>query len=70
MCLAVPNKVIKIKNKQAVVRSGLHSHKVSLDLVKNVKVGDYLIIHGDLALHKITIPEAKKILKMIKKAKK
>lgn len=65
MCLATPSKVIKIKNGCAIVKSGKHTHQANLSLVKNVKIGDYVIVHGDLALNKIQKQEAKKILKMI-----
>lgn len=65
MCLAIPNKVIKIKENQATVQSGHHQHQVNLDLVKNVRIGDYLLIHEKLAINKMPKTEAKKILKMI-----
>lgn len=66
MCLAIPNKVIKIEKNQAIVQSGGHEHRVNLDLVKNIKVGDYLLIHDKLAINKLGKTEAKKILKIIK----
>ena len=65
MCLAIPNKVIKIEENQATVQSGHHQHQVNLDLVKNVRIGDYLLIHNEMALNKMPKTEAKKILKMI-----
>ncbi len=65
MCLATPSKVIKIKDNWAFVESGDHHHKVKLDLLENVKIGDYLLVHGDLAINKLPEQEAKKILEMI-----
>ncbi len=65
MCLAFPSKVIKIKGKWAYVQSDDHQHRVNLSLVKNVKIGDYLLAHGDLAINKVAESDAKKILKMI-----
>lgn len=65
MCLALPSKVIKIKGKKAIVQSGDHQHQVSLSLLKNVKKNDYLLIHNDLAINKVSKTDAKKILKMI-----
>ncbi len=67
MCLATPSKVIKIEDNQAVVQSGDHTHQVSLDLIKDIKIGDYLLIHGELAIQKVPEAEAKKIIKMIEK---
>ena len=65
MCLATPSKVIKLDNNEAIVESGDHEHRVNLDLVKNIKIGDYLLIHNEMALNKIPETEAKKILDMI-----
>jgi len=65
MCLATPSKVIKIQKNQATVQSGDHRHQVNLDLIKDVKLGDYLLIHNNMALNKMPKTEAKKILKMI-----
>lgn len=65
MCLATPSKVIKIKNGWAIVRSGDHNHKVKLDLLADVKIGDYLLVHDDLAINKLPKQEAKKIIQMI-----
>lgn len=65
MCLATPSKVIKIKGQWATVQSGNHEHRVNLSLLKNVKLGDYLLIHDELAINKVPKTEAKRILKMI-----
>jgi len=65
MCLATPSKVIRIKDKWAMVEAGDHQHRVSLSLLKNVKIGDYLLIHDQLAINKLPKTEAKKILSMI-----
>ena len=65
MCLAFPSKVIKVKGKWADVQSNDHKHRVNLSLLKNVKVGDYLLIHDELAINKVPKTEAKRILKMI-----
>ncbi len=67
MCLATPFKIIKIEGDWVTVRSAKHTHKANLSLIKNAKKGDYVIIHGDLALNKIQKQEAEQILKMIKK---
>jgi len=67
MCLATPSKVIKIKKDWVTVKTPGHSHKVNICLLKNVKIGDYLLIHGELALNKIPKSEAEKILKLTQK---
>ncbi|NQV00717.1 MAG: HypC/HybG/HupF family hydrogenase formation chaperone [Parcubacteria group bacterium] len=65
MCLATPSKVIKIEKDWATVQSNNHQHKANLSLVKNVKIGDYLLIHDNLAINKVPKTEAKRILKIV-----
>jgi len=69
MCLATPSKVIKIEKDWAMVQSGDHEHRVNLSLLKNVKLGDYLLIHDELAINKVPKTEAKRILEMITKVR-
>jgi hydrogenase expression/formation protein HypC len=66
MCLAIPGKVVKISGKKAQVQFQDHAHEVDLSLVKDARIGDYLIIHKDMALNKIPADEALRILVMIK----
>ena len=68
MCLAVPSKVIKINGEWADVQSLNHTHKANINLLKNknINLGDYLLVHGDLAIQKVSKNEALKILKMVK----
>jgi hydrogenase assembly chaperone HypC/HupF len=67
MCLATPMRVIKIQKEKAIVQGEGHTHEVDISLIKNkkVKVGDFILAHGDLAIHKLPLKEAKKILKFI-----
>jgi len=65
MCLATPMKIIEIKGKTAIVKTGSHKHKVNLTLIKNPEVHDYVLAHGNIAINKIPKDEAEKILKMI-----
>ncbi|MBU1179090.1 HypC/HybG/HupF family hydrogenase formation chaperone [Patescibacteria group bacterium] len=65
MCLAIPSKIVDIKEGWATVRSDKHNHRANLSLVKDVKVGDYVLVHGDMVLNKVEKEEAEKILKMV-----
>jgi len=66
MCFATPGKVIKIKGKMATIKMPNHRHQVDISLLKNVKVGDYLLVHQKMAINKIPRAEAEKILKLKK----
>ncbi len=65
MCLAIPCKIIKIEDEKAIVEGNNHNHEVSLTLIKNARVGDYILVHGDMALNKVEKEEALRIIKMV-----
>lgn len=67
MCLAEPMKIIKINGKKAVAEAGGHSCAVDLNLIKEPKIGDYILVHADMAINKVPEDEALKITEMIKK---
>jgi hydrogenase expression/formation protein HypC len=67
MCLAVPSKIIKIEGVKATVQSENHTHEADLSLLDGAQVGDYVLVHGDLAINKVPGDEADRILKMISK---
>lgn len=65
MCLATPMKIKEINGNKAVVESGSHSHEVNIDLLKDAMVGDFVLVHGDMAINKVSKGEAEKILEII-----
>jgi hydrogenase assembly chaperone HypC/HupF len=65
MCLATPMKIKEIKGLRAIVGDDKHSHEIDLSLIKESKIGDYVLAHGDMAINKVAPEEAKKILKII-----
>jgi hydrogenase expression/formation protein HypC len=63
MCLAIPARVVELSGADmAVVDLGGVRKEVSLALVEDVAVGDYLIIHVGFALNKLDPEEAEKTL--------
>lgn len=65
MCLASPGKVIKIKKDWAEVKIADHSRKINISLLKNIKAGDYLLAHGEMAINKVSRAEAEKIIEFV-----
>ncbi|MCC7571792.1 MAG: HypC/HybG/HupF family hydrogenase formation chaperone [Candidatus Methanofastidiosum sp.] len=57
MCLAVPGKVIEIKNTVGIVDFNGVKREVRLDLV-DVKIGDYVIVHTGFAIEKMNEKDA------------
>lgn len=53
MCLAVPGLITALDNYSAIIDiMGLES-KVNVQLIENLKVGDYVLIHAGCAIQKI-----------------
>lgn len=65
MCLAVPSKIVEIKdNNIAVVDVGGVKKEILIDLLDEVKVGEYVLLHAGFAIQKLDEEEAKKTLEI------
>lgn len=63
MCLAIPAQVIELREgDDAVVDLAGVRKEISLALVEDVVVGDYVIVHVGYALNKLDPEEAEKTL--------
>lgn len=66
MCIALPVKVIAIKNKKAIVE-GIDCQKEVGGFLIKVKMGDYVILQNNIIVRKISKREAKETLDLIRK---
>ena len=66
MCLAVPAEVIEADGDEAVVDLGGIRKIVSLILVDDVHVGDFVIVHVGFALTKLDRDEANETLALLR----
>ena len=64
MCVAVPGKVIAINNKTAVLSFMGVEKEVSVELLNEVTVGDYLLVHAGCAIQKLDPNEAEDTIKL------
>jgi|TARA_R110000868_G_scaffold223591_2_gene475478 hydrogenase expression/formation protein HypC len=65
MCLAIPVRVEQLlENDQALVDLSGVKTTISLALVDNVEVGDFVILHVGYALNKLDPEEAEETLKL------
>jgi len=63
MCLAIPARVEQLQDGgNAIVDLGGVRKAVSLALVDDVAVGDYVIVHVGFALQKLDVEEAERTL--------
>ena len=70
MCLALPAKIISIEKSDdtAVVALEGVKKKISLALVNDVAVDDFVLVHVGFALNKVSQEEAKKSLALMAEA--
>jgi len=63
MCLAIPARVVELlPDEMALVDLGGVRKDISLAMVEDVDVGDYVIVHVGFALNKLNPEEAEKTL--------
>lgn len=58
MCLAVPMKILQIQDKKGIVQIGSVKREIGLQLLKEVQVGDYVIVHAGFAIQRLDEKEA------------
>ncbi|MGA2777487.1 MAG: HypC/HybG/HupF family hydrogenase formation chaperone [Steroidobacteraceae bacterium] len=63
MCLAVPVRVVAVFDNQWVETEvgGIHN-RISVALIEDVAVGDYVIVHAGFAITRLDVEEAEKTL--------
>jgi hydrogenase expression/formation protein HypC len=64
MCLAIPGKVISIEGTEGVVDFGGVKQKARIDLIQDLKVGDYVIVHTGFAIEKLEEEDALETLRL------
>ncbi|MEE4199028.1 MAG: HypC/HybG/HupF family hydrogenase formation chaperone [Bacteroidales bacterium] len=66
MCLSIPGKVISVCDEMAEVAIGGTLVKVGIQMVGDVKIGDYVLVHAGFALQIINEQEALETLQLLK----
>jgi hydrogenase expression/formation protein HypC len=62
MCLAVPGLVTGIEGKAAAVDFGGISRPARLDLLPDVTVGEYVLVHAGFVIQRMAVEEAEDLL--------
>ena len=69
MCLALPASVVELLDADmAIVAFGTVRKRISLALVEDVTVGDFVLVHVGYALHKVSPEEAERTLQLMAEA--
>ena len=66
MCLAIPMKVVSLEGDACFVEAGGLKRRANLMLLKDVKIGDYILLHAGFAIEKLKTEEAKKTLRALR----
>ncbi len=66
MCLSIPGKVIKINGDTAEVTVGGTIVNIGIQMVENLKEGDYVLVHAGFALQIIDEKEALITLQLLR----
>ena len=64
MCLAVPVKVLQMDGLKALVELGGLALQVSIMLVPDTQVGDYVLLHAGFAIQKLDEKDAEETLRL------
>ncbi|MBF0523829.1 MAG: HypC/HybG/HupF family hydrogenase formation chaperone [Deltaproteobacteria bacterium] len=66
MCLAVPCEIRSIENEMALVEAEGVTRRVSLLLLDDAKVGEFVIVHAGFAINRLDPDEARESLKLLR----
>jgi hydrogenase expression/formation protein HypC len=66
MCLAIPTKILSIQGDNATIELGGMRRDVSLMLLEEASVGDWVIIHAGFAIEKLSEEDAQQTLALIR----
>lgn len=66
MCLSVPARVVEVHDLSwATVDVGGTSKRISIDLIEDVRVGEYVLLHVGFALQKVDEEAARETLALL-----
>lgn len=62
MCLAIPGKILEINGVTARVDFGGVTRDADLSIMREAKVGDYVLVHAGFAIQRLDQAEARETL--------
>ena len=70
MCIALPMKILEIlPERRAMVGFDGVSRRISLRLLEDCRIGDYVLIHAGYAIEKISLADAAENERILKELK-
>lgn len=65
MCVAIPSKIVEIDGETATVDVGGNRSSVRIDLIEDVEVGDYVLVHAGFAITRVDPEHARETLALM-----
>jgi len=65
MCLSVPAKVLNVNGNIAEVSIGGTLFTAGIQLVEDIKPGDYILLHAGFAIRKLSADEAEETINLL-----
>ncbi len=65
MCIAIPGKVVEVDYPFAIVDFKGTKRKVRVDLLEDLKEGDWVLVHVGIAIQKVDEEEARKTVELL-----
>ncbi|MCX5704892.1 MAG: HypC/HybG/HupF family hydrogenase formation chaperone [Candidatus Omnitrophica bacterium] len=69
MCLAIPMKIKRLKGEFAEVESGRLTRTINIQMIADIKVGEYVLVHAGFAIQRVDPESAKETLRMVEEMK-
>jgi hydrogenase expression/formation protein HypC len=69
MCLGLPARVVSIDGKESNVEMMGVTNRISIELLEDVKVGDYVLVHAGCAIQVLDQEEALKTIDIFREIK-
>lgn len=68
MCLAVPAKLIELNNGMGTVDAGGVTRKISMLLLEDAVIGDYILVHAGFGIQRLDERQAEESLTLLRQA--
>ncbi|MBW1681845.1 MAG: HypC/HybG/HupF family hydrogenase formation chaperone [Deltaproteobacteria bacterium] len=66
MCLAIPARIVEIRGDMGTIDMEGTRRQVSLLLLEDARVNDYVIVHAGFAIHRIDEAEAMESIRILR----
>ncbi len=68
MCVAIPARIVQIEDDTATVDIGGSQSTARVDLIEEVAVGDYVLVHAGFAITVVDEEHARETLALLREA--